>query len=104
MVRRPSVSPSVFPLTMSPSVGNGLSRGAAPLGEGAPRLLPRGGAEEGTVGGGDGDGDNAFLLRKEVPEQRSGKEGRREGNLARLHSLLMHSQSVTKLQGIEEQQ
>ena len=71
-------------------------------------MLPRGGAEEGTVGGGDGDGDNAFLLRKEVPEQRSGKEGRKEGrkegNLARLHSLLMHSQSVTKLQGIEEQQ
>ena len=101
MVRRPSVFPSVRLSASDVSLrlqdSNGLSRGAAPLGEGAPRLLPRGGAEEGTVGG---DGDNAFLLRKEVPEQRSGKEG----NLARLHSLLMHSQSVTKLQGIEEQQ
>ena len=103
-VDRPSLRPSFRFRCPPPSVRNGLSRGAAPLGEGAPRLLPRGGAEEGTVGGGDGSGDNAFLLRKEVPEQRSGREGRKEGNLARLHSLLMHSQSVTKLQGIEEQQ
>ena len=46
----------------------------------------------------------SFFERKCPNSEVGGKEGWKEGNLARLHSLLIHSQSVTKLQGIEEQQ
>ena len=96
-----TVRPSVFPLPMSPCLRNGLSRGAAPLGEGRLACCPAAAGKRGLSAATATATTRSFF---EVPEQRSGKEGRREGNLARLHSLLMHSQSVTKLQGIEEQQ
>ena len=106
-VDRPSVSPPVFPLPMSPylrpqrpfarrrSVGR---RGASLV---APRRRGRGDCRRRRR--------RRRRRRQRVPSSKGSArtakwEGRKEGNLARLHSLLMHSQSVTKLQGIEEQQ
>ena len=96
---------------------NGLSRGASPLGKGAP-CRPAASAsaaaaeEEGKARGPcamTATARSSFFFERKCPNN---EVGRKEGNLACLSPSLpplpsfplMHSQSVTKLQRIEEQQ